>query len=52
MTEKDERKIKVEDLPEAEQELTAEEAKEVKGGLNFTKIEYKTINSPATRDQS
>jgi hypothetical protein len=30
--EKKETRIKVEDLPQAEQELTSEEAKEVKGG--------------------
>ena len=39
--EKKESKIKVEDLPEAEKELSAEEAKNVEGGfsLNFSKIE-------------
>jgi hypothetical protein len=45
MTEKNESKIKVEELPEEEKELTAEEAKDVKGGLNFTKIEYKSSDA-------
>ena len=33
MEEKKENRIRIEDLPQAEQELTAEEAEEVKGGL-------------------
>ena len=34
--EQKESKIKVEDLPQPEQELTAEEAKEIKGGVAQT----------------
>lgn len=33
MEEKKENRISIEDLPQAEQELTAEEAKDVKGGI-------------------
>lgn len=33
--EKNENRINIEDLPQAEQELTAEEAKEVQGGIGL-----------------
>jgi hypothetical protein len=33
MSEDNDNRINIDDLPQAEQELTAEEAKEVKGGL-------------------
>jgi len=36
MEEKNENRINIEDLPIAEQELTAEESKEVKGGSGAT----------------
>ncbi len=37
--EKEESRIKIEDLPTAEKELTAEEAKNVKGGLTAARFE-------------
>jgi hypothetical protein len=33
MSEEDDNRINIDDLPQAEQELTAEEAKDVKGGI-------------------
>ena len=35
-----ESRIKIDDLPEAEKELSAEEAKNVKGGFSFDKIQF------------
>jgi hypothetical protein len=50
--EKKENRIKVEDLPQAEQELTPEEAKEVQGGIIMANTEgdfHVVSKSPGVR---
>jgi hypothetical protein len=46
--EQKDRRISVEDLPQAEAELSAEEAKEVKGGLTKTGAGTLNLNSTNT----
>lgn len=50
--EKKETRINIEDLPQPEQELTDEEAKEVQGGAGITKLGSKllTLNNNTADD--